>query len=354
MHNNLVSVITPTYNRADKIQYCLNSVYYQTYRPIELIIIDDGSSDNTAEVIDSWASYKKSDGFMIKYIQQENRGPSAARNHGIRESTGNYIQYLDSDDFLHCDKINNQVINIERYHKGSAVAVYGDMKYLHVYPKYCTLFNSRYPNISGCEECLREWLKGWTLFPHMLLWTREAIELAGGWDEHLFGDEDGEYSMRYLIRGGEFRYYPCSTSFYVDYRNHFAKKVGATDSPDKFESRKHVLEKIEREIEDKLNISDYAYEIMSRYVLYAKLAKGEFNDYFDYFYDKATQYKEHYGLNHAEERMSSKQKIQKRMSNTYMYIWLRNSFWANYLHNKITGRKTLCWPREYKKFIGLE
>src|SRR5271157_3746140 len=103
---NLVSVIVPTYNRAHFILKAVDSVLAQTYRPIELIIVDDGSTDETDGVVEEWSSKLfQNDNFRVYYLTQQNKGPSAARNLGIVRCQGEYIQFLDSDDTLHQDKI---------------------------------------------------------------------------------------------------------------------------------------------------------------------------------------------------------------------------------------------------------
>jgi hypothetical protein len=106
----LVSVVLPTYNRASFLLESLNSVWDQTYRPVELLVVDDGSSDNTPEVVqqtvDSWP-YDPA--FRAIYLQQPNSGASAARNQGLLHSHGEFIQYLDSDDVLVRHKLSTHV-----------------------------------------------------------------------------------------------------------------------------------------------------------------------------------------------------------------------------------------------------
>jgi glycosyltransferase involved in cell wall biosynthesis len=106
----LVSVIIPTYNRADLICETLDSVAVQTYRPIELIVVDDGSTDNSLSVIRDWfktsAALKD---FSCKLIQQRNAGAPVARNRGAAESKGEFIQFFDSDDVMGEEKIESQV-----------------------------------------------------------------------------------------------------------------------------------------------------------------------------------------------------------------------------------------------------
>ena len=80
----------------------MDSVYKQTYRPIEIIVVDDGSTDNTCQVINEWGSkYAEDNGFRLQYFFQENAGAPVARNLGMIESQGEFIQFLDSDDLLH-------------------------------------------------------------------------------------------------------------------------------------------------------------------------------------------------------------------------------------------------------------
>lgn len=98
----LVSAIIPTYNRAELVSQAVHSVLNQTYKRIEIIVVDDGSTDNTSEVL------KKYEG-RIKYIYQERGERSKARNKGFRCSGGNYIAFLDSDDLWLPTKIEKQV-----------------------------------------------------------------------------------------------------------------------------------------------------------------------------------------------------------------------------------------------------
>jgi glycosyltransferase involved in cell wall biosynthesis len=98
----LVSVIIPTYNRAKTIERAVNSVLAQTWKKTEVIVVDDGSTDQTDEIL-------KAFGDKIHVICQQNRGPGAARNAGIQEAKGEIISFLDSDDEWLPDKTERQV-----------------------------------------------------------------------------------------------------------------------------------------------------------------------------------------------------------------------------------------------------
>jgi glycosyltransferase involved in cell wall biosynthesis len=100
--NPKISVIIPTYNRASLVSQAIDSVLDQTYQDLEIIIVDDGSTDNTRELL---KPYKN----KIRYIYQENRGGAAARNTGIKNAKGKYIAFLDSDDLWFPDKLEKQV-----------------------------------------------------------------------------------------------------------------------------------------------------------------------------------------------------------------------------------------------------
>ena len=94
-----ISVVVPMYNAERYIQRCIRSVQNQTYGNWELIIVDDGSVDSSSLVVGSMA---ESDG-RIRVLHQENAGPGQARNYGIKEATGDYIVFIDSDDFVDSD-----------------------------------------------------------------------------------------------------------------------------------------------------------------------------------------------------------------------------------------------------------
>jgi glycosyltransferase involved in cell wall biosynthesis len=98
----LVSIIIPTYNRAKTIAAVVESALAQTYRETEIIVVDDGSSDDTADALKPYLE-------RIQYIYQDNSGPSAARNRGVAAASGEVLAFLDSDDFWLPEKIEKQI-----------------------------------------------------------------------------------------------------------------------------------------------------------------------------------------------------------------------------------------------------
>src|SRR4051812_980271 len=96
MHHGLVTIIIPVFNRATMLGEAVNSALGQTYRPIEVLIVDDGSTDDTPEAADRLAREHRE----IRVLHRANGGPGAAREGGRQAAGGEFIQHLDSDDLL--------------------------------------------------------------------------------------------------------------------------------------------------------------------------------------------------------------------------------------------------------------
>ena len=187
----LVSVIIPAFNRADLIAETLDSIWNQTWRPIEVLIMDDGSTDDTAGAVERWRRDHSSDpSFLLHYRKLEHRGAPAARNDGLLQSQGEFIQFLDSDDVLHPDKLTLQ---------GNVLQ--SDPKLDFVWS--ASAFFEREPDYSAPPYCgfPREPLPGDRLdgpFWHTSggLYRRRLCAAIGPWDEALHRDQDWEYSIR--------------------------------------------------------------------------------------------------------------------------------------------------------------
>lgn len=128
--DNLVSVIIPSYNRADYIDEAIESVLAQSYKAIELIVVDDGSSDASYEKLKGWAERGKLT--LLTHPDRANRGQSASINVGLRHAQGDYIAILDSDDMFAVSKLADQVAFLEKnpdigmvYGQGHAVDANG-------------------------------------------------------------------------------------------------------------------------------------------------------------------------------------------------------------------------------------
>ena len=170
-----VSVVIPTYNRSDYILEAVESILTQTYRDFEIIIVDDGSTDDTRDVLAG-----QIEAGTIRYIYQENRSKSAARNHGIRLAKGEYIAFLDSDDLFTPTKLAKQVAFLDEH---------PDIGFVHSwYSKFDDAGNHL-----GTRDTSR--YTGW-VYPEILLsWSvlmavpcmmmrKDVLEAVNGFDEN--------------------------------------------------------------------------------------------------------------------------------------------------------------------------
>jgi glycosyltransferase involved in cell wall biosynthesis len=195
----LVSVIVPTYNRVQFIKDAVESVRNQVYRPIELIVVDDGSTDNTPNVIGQWSRRWSDNQLRVNYYRQGNQGAPVARNRGLVESTGEFIQFLDSDDLLHPQKLDLQVELLRKQGSDfvfSSTGGFEDQIDWDTDPTYTSTFVGEYSYLLGFLHRLRV-PQTWSTEGG--IYRREACLEIGPWSEDLAFDQDWEYNIRFLI-----------------------------------------------------------------------------------------------------------------------------------------------------------
>jgi hypothetical protein len=183
----LVSVVIPTYNYGRYICETVESALGQTYSPIEIIVVDDGSTDDTGERLTAY-------GDRIRYIHQQNRGPSVARNTGIQAERGEFVALLDSDDLWLPDKVERQVTLAIQQSDIGLVATEGFAidetgRRLDFVAESCCRDGS-------CELTVRDLLEFGAFSPSSVLARKDALVAGGGFDEGLKGPEDMEMWVR--------------------------------------------------------------------------------------------------------------------------------------------------------------
>ncbi|MEK3984575.1 glycosyltransferase family 2 protein [Paenibacillus sp. FSL K6-3166] len=151
----MISVIIPLYNVEKYIEFCLQSFEYQIEREFEIIVIDDGSTDNSAAIVNE---YIKQSSLKIRLINQVNSGVSAARNKGINESQGNYICFVDSDDMVAPEYLSELRRMLNEY--GSDLAFCGFKKVPENYSvkRYKDYYNDKFHETVTSYEALRKYL----------------------------------------------------------------------------------------------------------------------------------------------------------------------------------------------------
>ncbi|MFT5251348.1 MAG: glycosyltransferase involved in cell wall biosynthesis [Flavobacteriales bacterium] len=216
--NPLVSIIIPTYNRAHLISDTLNSVLAQTYTNWECIVVDDGSTDTTADVL---ASFFKKDARFQYHQRPTNRlkGAGTCRNIGFEMSKGSYIQYLDSDDLISENKLQEQIaiLNSKSYY---SIATCGWGRFLTLDGERLMIENlESYQSFESMELFLTALIHSKGYFPiHSYLINKKLIEKSGGWNEYLSLNDDTEFLMRLFVNTEKI-YFSSAALVYYRYAN---------------------------------------------------------------------------------------------------------------------------------------
>jgi Glycosyl transferase family 2 len=191
----LVSVIIPTRDRSALLGETLESVLQQTHDEVEVLVVDDGSEDDTPAALERWRErFRAEHNWDLKCLRQEHLGAQAARNLGARASRGEFLNYLDDDDLLSADKIAAQVHAARRSH---AELVYGPWAYfihdaagLGLRPVH-----NAQPR-GGDAGLFAAWLRGWSWCVMAGLLTRDLADRVGPWNESLRVCNDLDLSAR--------------------------------------------------------------------------------------------------------------------------------------------------------------
>lgn len=212
-----VSVILPCFNSINYIKETLDSVFNQSYSHLEIIVIDDGSTDGSYEYLMGL----KNDNLTVK--KNPKKGACAARNFGFKLSTGDFIQFLDADDLLSLDKIEKQVLLLQQ--DSDKIAVCGTKNFFDS-PEVGAvidldfLYSTNSPaafllNLYGAKGILG------MIQTNAWLTPRNSILKAGLWNETLLKDQDGEFFCRVVMASSGVLYEPNVINFY---RQHIGGK----------------------------------------------------------------------------------------------------------------------------------
>jgi glycosyltransferase involved in cell wall biosynthesis len=202
----LVSILIPCHNAAPWIAATLESALTQTWAHQEIIVVDDGSTDDSAGIVHTYADRG------VRLILQENRGAAAARNHALQHARGEFIQFLDADDLLAPDKIEQQLRTLGGAASHIAAGPWGRFDDNPAAAVFA-------PEANWHDSAPVEWLalnfagRG-MMPPSAWLTPRNLIDTAGPWDERLTLNDDGEYFCRVLLASSGVRFCANARSFY--------------------------------------------------------------------------------------------------------------------------------------------
>ena len=216
MNKPLVSIIIPTYNRAHLIAETLDSLIGQTYSNWECIIVDDNSSDKTEETI---KLYKEKDSRfkLILKSKEDKKGASVSRNIGLKIAKGDYIQFLDSDDILAANKLEEQIQLVSNEDEFViSTCKWGRFDYISEALKL-NENNPDYRNFDSAKEYFDLIGLHGGFFPsHSFLMNKKLITFSGYWNESLTMNDDGEFFFRVLSNCSKIIF---AGNTYVLYRN---------------------------------------------------------------------------------------------------------------------------------------
>lgn len=204
----LVSILIPAYNAQECIADTIRSAMAQTWEPKEIIIVDDGSKDQTLKIA------KQFESASVRVVTQKNQGAAAARNNAFSSSRGAYVQWLDADDLLAPDKIARQMAVLDL--DGSKRTLFSSAWGQFMYRPYRAQFKptSLWADLSPVEWLLRKMRHNVYMQTATWLVSRELTEAAGPWDTRLLGDDDGEYFCRVLLASNGVRFVPDAKVYY--------------------------------------------------------------------------------------------------------------------------------------------
>ncbi|CCV64692.1 predicted glycosyltransferase [Alteracholeplasma palmae J233] len=197
-----ISIVIPVYNVEKYIYKCLNSVVQQTYSNLEIIIVNDGTKDDSMTVVEK---FSKTDS-RIKILNQENNGLSAARNKGLELATGEYVYFLDSDDYLEKEAISKMVFKMDEY--GSQIVMFNSYIDYESYKEKYIEFN-KIITLSG-EDFLQTVIRKRIYKPTVWSYFYETAYLKT--NEYQFQNglihEDEEWSIKVILGANKVTFFP--------------------------------------------------------------------------------------------------------------------------------------------------
>ncbi len=206
--NPLVSILIPAYNAEKWLSATVQSALDQTWANKEIIIVNDGSKDQTLAIAQKFTSE------TVHVFAQENQGAAATRNKAFSLCKGDYIQWLDADDLLSPNKIASQVAALENPPNKRILLSGSWGQFLYRYNRTKFVPSALWCDLSPVEWLQRKMEQNLYMQTGSWLVSRELAEAAGPWDTRLLGDDDGEYYCRVLLASEGVRFVPEAKIYY--------------------------------------------------------------------------------------------------------------------------------------------
>jgi glycosyltransferase involved in cell wall biosynthesis len=282
----MVSILIPNYNKANYLIETLDSVLAQTYTHWECIIVDDHSTDNSWEILEEYARLDQRFKVFKRPVDRK-PGGNAARNFAFENSKGAYIQWLDSDDLIHKNKISEQISCLQASEENSVsvanwkwIKESSDIVKKNEFAGNISNIESRWDHYPDNGLNLILWLfKNKSFIPiHAYLISKKILEESGLWNEDLIQNQDGEFMVRVLLKCEKVSFI---NSVYTYYRrpdsNHLSKQTTFQSWDSWYDSYvlcdNLILEKKDDLDTRKVLIKNFEMLILSTLFDYPELAK---------------------------------------------------------------------------------
>lgn len=259
----LVSILIPAFNAEPWIAETIQSALGQTWQQKEIVVVDDGSTDQTLAIARKFASEK------LTITTQPNQGAAATRNKAFSLSQGDYVQWLDADDLLAPDKVAMQMEALDECETKRTLfsSAWGHFFNRRETTKFSP--TSLWTDLSPIDWLLRNLGEGVFMQTASWLVSRELSEAAGPWDLRLLGDDDGEYFSRVVAVCDGIRFVPQSKMFYRRVVSNRLSHVGLSDK--KLEAHFLAMQlqiRNIRSLEDSIRVRSACLKFLQRYMIY--------------------------------------------------------------------------------------
>ncbi|MEO6994121.1 MAG: glycosyltransferase [Lacunisphaera sp.] len=230
--SQLVSIIVPCYNAEPWLATTLESALAQNWPDKEIIVVNDGSQDRSLAVAETFHARS------IRIVSQPNRGAAAARNRGLQEARGEFIQFLDADDLLAFDKISRQIMTIRPLGAGALAS--GSWARFQSTPESAVFTHeANQRDFSGVEFLQTNFEQRTMMHPAAWLAPRALLDRAGPWDESLSLNDDGEYFARVALASSQIVHCADARSYY---RSNLSGSLSSRKDSRALESLYHSME----------------------------------------------------------------------------------------------------------------
>lgn len=267
VNNPLVTVIVPVFNSEEFLEKSLMSVWQQNYRPIELLIVDDESTDLSIEISSNFKTKNDSESFNVKLLRNIKKGAPSARNYGLSLSNGKYIQFLDSDDILLPNKIESGVKFLSA---NDSEIVYSKAQFIDRDGNLIKSFWGRPLQNDSSDYFEFPWQTMCALY------TKGIIERIGYWNEELTINQDWEFALKFVISNCKIIFIDKVQSYY---RTGATDNIGSNLSMDKIYSKEVSTRNIYLLIKESKKLDAYLKNKFTKRFIYVIIEYGKLGEW---------------------------------------------------------------------------